>query len=404
MVGSGLTRRRLLRSSSLLLGTAAVGTVAGRPSADGDPDGPASMGGPQAPGHPTSRSGTLPAVDQTRLNEIRRVLGEDPGFVGVAPIPGQEPHVGVFYRTDSPDDIIHRLTAAGTDVEDVPLRVHTHVTPTPLVRRLSGNPEARGTAEMTTTPQLERRLGPGRPLFIRRPDSPFTLACTANFIYEDESETRYIGTAGHCVLGEGVEDSQGDDFEQPEVWACVQNCASSGFLGELVELGDVLYAQRVLKDDIEDVLGEDFAFIRIPSDLDVPIDPTMPVWGGPRQDRSSVILGDRVGLYGQGLGFGDADADSRAGAGLATFDDDDRNPPDEWWAALPGSGGDSGGPVVSFQTVDQLTPDQQALGLVTHGLTPAISIGTTSAHAADVTESVIGVKLDLATSEAGFLV
>jgi hypothetical protein len=162
--------------------------------------------------------------------------------------------------------------------------------------------------------------------------------CTYNFLFRAPNGTRYIGTAGHCILASGpVTGTAGE-----KLWAAGDGPqAKTG--GKRV--GEFAYA--VLEDP------KDFALIRL--DPGVEASPEMCHFGGP----NGVFVGHSpdptvLEYYGQGIGIGSvAPARSAVAVGVSN--------PDHVYAlglALPG---DSGSGVISS--------DGRAVGvLVTTGL------------------------------------
>jgi hypothetical protein len=113
--------------------------------------------------------------------------------------------------------------------------------------------------------------------------------CTFNFLFQGSDGSRYIGTAGHCILGDSP--IGGDAGEQ--TWA-----AGSGPVardGQGNRIGEFAYA--ILQDP------KDFALIRL--DAGVAANPQMCHFGGPTgvnsdQGADPVVLHH----FGQGLGVG----------------------------------------------------------------------------------------------------
>ena len=161
--------------------------------------------------------------------------------------------------------------------------------------------------------------------------------CTLNFLFRAGDGTRFIGTAGHCILGDDpVEDDgplpggkQGPPPLTEKAWAPgsgpVAKDASKHRLGEFA------YA----------ILGEpqDFALIRL--DPGVHANPQVAFFGGPtgiNTDRSN----DPVTLeyYGNGIGVGSA-VPARSALALGTSN------PDQVYALGLAAPGDSGSAVIS---------------------------------------------------------
>jgi len=149
--------------------------------------------------------------------------------------------------------------------------------------------------------------------------------CTTNFLFETPAHERFIGTAGHCILGEGpVADRAGE-----KLWPKGQGSVVKD--GEGHRIGEFAYA--VLQDP------KDFALIRI--DQGVESSPEMCDFGGPNgiNDDST---GDPTVLhyFGNGVGIGQVlPARSAVAMGLPN--------PDHVFAAGLALPGDSGSAVIS---------------------------------------------------------
>jgi len=203
--------------------------------------------------------------------------------------------------------------------------------------------------------------------------------CTLNFRFNGSDGERYIGTAGHCILGESP---IGGDVGE-ESWA--QGSGPVARDAEGNRIGEFAYA--VLQDP------KDFALIRL--DDGVEASSQMCHFGGPNgtngdQTGSPVVLNH----YGNGIGVGSV-LPARSALALGMPD------PDHVFAegvALPG---DSGSGVISS--------DGRAVGvLVTVGVHSG-SIGTGGIDAGDVgitrvppqearAEQVLGTTLNLQTA------
>jgi hypothetical protein len=149
--------------------------------------------------------------------------------------------------------------------------------------------------------------------------------CTLNFLFTTPEGERYIGTAGHCILGEGpVADSAGE-----KTWPKGQGPAATRPDGS--RFGEFAYA--VLQDP------KDFALIRI--DPGVEASPEMCNYGGPTGINDD-ISGDPTVLqyWGNGIGIGTAlPARSAVAMGLPNAD--------HVYAAGLALPGDSGSAVIS---------------------------------------------------------
>src|SRR5687767_9451342 len=163
--------------------------------------------------------------------------------------------------------------------------------------------------------------------------------CTLNFLFKTPEGERYIGTAGHCILGEGpVADSAGE-----KMWPKGQGPAATSPDGK--RFGEFAYA--VLQDP------KDFALIRL--DPGVEASPEMCNYGGPTGINDDISDGPKVLQYfGNGVGIGSAvPARSAVSIGFPNAD--------HVYAAGLALPGDSGSAVI--------TDDGRAVGvLVTSGL------------------------------------
>ena len=149
--------------------------------------------------------------------------------------------------------------------------------------------------------------------------------CTLNFLFKTPEGERYIGTAGHCILGEGpVADSAGE-----KMWPRGQGPAAKDPQGK--RFGEFAYA--VLQDP------KDFALIRL--DPGVEASPEMCNYGGPTGINDD-ISGDPTVLqyFGNGIAIGTAlPARSAVALGLPNAD--------HVYAAGLALPGDSGSAVIS---------------------------------------------------------
>src|ERR687891_1423783 len=203
--------------------------------------------------------------------------------------------------------------------------------------------------------------------------------CTFNFLYNGSDGERYIGTAGHSILGDSP---VGGDVGE-ESWAPGTGPVARD--GEGNRIGEFAYA--VLQDP------KDFALIRL--DDGVQASPQMCHFGGPNgtnadQPSSAVVLNH----FGNGLGVGSVlPARSALALGMPH--------PDHVFAQGAAVPGDSGSGVISS--------DGGAVGvLVTLGVHLG-SIGTDSVDAGVVgitrippqearAEQVLGTTLNLQTA------
>ena len=163
--------------------------------------------------------------------------------------------------------------------------------------------------------------------------------CTLNFLFATPAGERFIGTAGHCILGEGpVADNAGE-----KTWAKGAGPVAKDSTGQ--RMGEFAYA--VLADP------KDFALIRL--DPGVEASPEMCNYGGPTGINDDIGDGAKVLEYfGNGIGIGSAlPARSAVALGFPNAD--------HVYAAGLALPGDSGSGVI--------TDDGRAVGvLVTTGL------------------------------------
>ena len=166
-----------------------------------------------------------------------------------------------------------------------------------------------------------------------------TEMCTLNFVFRAGDGTRYIGTAGHCILGdspiEGESPLPGGKGSAPEVnektWAPGSGPVAKGASDQRV--GEFAYA----------VLGEpkDFALIRL--DPGVNASPQVAFFGGPtgiNNDRSNGPV--TLEYYGNGVAVGSA-VPARSALALGMAD------PDRVYALGLAAPGDSGSAVISSE-------------------------------------------------------
>jgi hypothetical protein len=107
--------------------------------------------------------------------------------------------------------------------------------------------------------------------------------CSFNFMWKDPSGNRYMGTAGHCIVGEGEQRS----------WSYGSGPVAEN--GNGTRIGEFVYG--VLQDP------KDFALIRL--DPGVAASPQMCHFGGPTSQNDDLTLGPVVlNHYGQGLVVG----------------------------------------------------------------------------------------------------
>ena len=150
--------------------------------------------------------------------------------------------------------------------------------------------------------------------------------CTLNFLFVTPDGERYIGTAGHCILGEGA---VAGDRAGEKMWPKGQGPVAKDPAGK--RFGEFAYA--VLQDP------KDFGLIRLDSGVEA--SPEMCDFGGPSGINDD-ISGDPTVLhyFGNGVGIGTAvPARSAVAMGLPNAD--------HVYAAGMALPGDSGSAVIS---------------------------------------------------------
>lgn len=156
-----------------------------------------------------------------------------------------------------------------------------------------------------------------------RPGASLGGYCTFNFVYYQPGTKRhapkaYIGTAGHCTdaIGERVH------------------------LEGMGEIGTVVYDSDLVNSTV------DFSLVRIDDELIRKTNPQMLGWEGPKGivDVSSLSIGDRIDVYGYGLGVGLTEQSRPRWGVLASWDDR------EYQADMPAVNGDSGAPLLHDET------------------------------------------------------
>ena len=203
--------------------------------------------------------------------------------------------------------------------------------------------------------------------------------CSFNFLFNGADGNRYIGTAGHCILGD---DAFGGDAGERS-WAAGSGPVAKD--GDGNRIGEFAYA--VLQDP------KDFALIRL--DAGVAASPQMCHFGGPTGTNSDHSAATTVlEHFGNGVGVGDV-LPARSAVALGMPD------PDHVYAEGAVVPGDSGSGIISG--------DGRAVGvIVTTGLHTG-SIGTSGVDAGTMgvtrlapqvsrAQQVLGTSLALRTA------
>ena len=203
--------------------------------------------------------------------------------------------------------------------------------------------------------------------------------CTMNFLFTGSDGSRYIGTAGHCILGDSP---IGGDVGE-ESWAAGTGPEATD--GDGNRIGEFAYA--VLQDP------KDFALIRLDSGVEA--SPQMCHFGGPNGLNSDLTSSPTVlQHFGNGIGIGSV-LPARTHVALSMPD------PDHVFATGGALPGDSGSGVISS--------DGRAVGvLVTVGIhTGSLGTGGLDAGLVGITrlgpqearaEQVLGTGLTLQTA------
>jgi hypothetical protein len=197
--------------------------------------------------------------------------------------------------------------------------------------------------------------------------------CTFNFAFTGANGERYMGTAGHCILGDSA--TGGDVGER--TWAPGDGPVARNGSGERV--GEFAYA--ILQDP------KDFALIRL--DEGVEANPQMCHFGGPTGINSSMPgLTEPTVLehYGQGVGTGQT-VPARSALALGMPD------PDHVYAEGAAAPGDSGSGIMSA--------DGGAVGVVVTTGVHAASLGTSGADAGTMGITRLGPQLARAEQVLG---
>lgn len=247
----------------------------------------------------------------------------------------------------------------------------------------------------TVPPETVTGIGPGSMLFITRPDTSGTAGCTANFVWRDSGGALYLGAAGHCFLPDSADASQsaGGSYGASGVTtkACLDctfggTTALSGLRGQVVELGEVVYA-RQSQDGVD--VGNDFGLVRIPTEAEDLVSPAMPTWGGP-SETGFVDGGETLVQYGNGVATGETAATkSRTGVGVSNDQD-----VGSWVAELPAAPGDSGSAVQGARTTLSGPEGVEAAGILTH-LTTLGTAGTTIGRCKEMTREDAGLDIEV---------
>lgn len=287
------------------------------------------------------------------LETISQARDDDAGFLGAQPVPAWASsnhtvdHVALYYEGQAPP-AAHQMAA---EQQDPPVRVYEG----------QGEPEElvwNGERENASEPVVTGRTTPPSGI------GPGALIedgiCSASFVWTNADQTRYfLSTAGHCVVGDGVQKTGGFD-----VSVCYEGCIARDLRvsGEKWATLEGVFAEN-------NGVGEDFAIAEIPESLWDEIRPAFSHWEGPTK-----VLQPDAGEFAVQEGWGIATGDTyltRPRAGVFSAQNFwDQGDGSIRWMGLT-TNGDSGSAVGSG-VLNQDDPSQQLLdgrkvgGVVTH--------------------------------------
>lgn len=199
-----------------------------------------------------------------------------------------------------------------------------------------------------------------------RPGAPIQNGCVVNWLFTDVEGNAYIGTAAHCTqLLERVRERDTETM-----------------------IGTVVFDS----DDTEDADASlDFSLIQLDNESVALAHPAMHGWDGPTgvAEPDALMAGDRLAFYGHGDYLGEQEP-TRARMGLLLESSET-----EYRADMPAVWGDSGSPVVHFDT-------GEALGIISRfglddGGLPTTDVGPLVVWILDELQNA-GFKVELATA------
>jgi hypothetical protein len=199
--------------------------------------------------------------------------------------------------------------------------------------------------------------------------------CTLNFLFHGSDGSRYIGTAGHCILGQGPFGGDAGEMSWAPGTGPVARDGQGNRIGE--------FAYAILQDP------KDFSLIRI--DPQVPASAGMCHFGGPtgiNADQPGIAQPVVLNYFGEGVGVGVA---LPARSALATGMPD----PDHVFANGAVAPGDSGSGIISS--------DGRAVGVVVTLGVHAASIGTGGLDAGTIGITRLTPQVDRAQAVLGVL-
>ncbi|MGQ0535483.1 MAG: S8 family serine peptidase, partial [Methanobacteriota archaeon] len=338
------------------------------------------------------------------LAAIRERHDGEPGFLSALPLAVEDAHVALLYSGSAPASVKAALAASGGVEDGLPVRVQEDVETRTLKEtvspeELAQSPVVSSGPEGPMLPENPTGIGPGTHLIFQYPGIP-AWRCTANFLFKDVGGTYYLGTAGHCVLPDGMDSTLDPSYQQPYIQACVESCLGAGLvrinnvLFNLTAAGaSVLYGQQAPDPDNNPTFGDDYAWITLPASVTPMLRAYEPFWGGPTgiEDPS---LGSPLVHYGKGLLVGEFFVtEGRAGISDGSFSDG------SYEAVGWVTGGDSGSGALTadFRGNEMLLGDKAA-GDITHSIVvigAPLFLGTRVSAALGFLEAATGVELSL---------
>ena len=244
-------------------------------------------------------------------------------------------------------------------------------------------------------PSIYQGVGPGGAIQMQKATAAGTLGtfiCSTSYLFQDpRTGTYYLGTAGHCLLDEGVLTSENNPGARARwVDVCVSDC-----INNWVGLGD--YVRLQPSGDYHPVawaeqrgIGQDFGFIELPDSLGEHLRPWMWFWGGPTGYQRPTT-GEPLNHYGFGIGAGQAfPTQGRLAVTLSASK--------TGGVAAAGwvNGGDSGsGFGTAFPRTDAMLLGDGATGALTHavvGVGAPLTWGTDMELALDRAQTTLGFR------------
>lgn len=282
------------------------------------------------------------------------------------------------------------------NVADAPIRTLEERVKRPADAMTLQEFEARSAApgpEGPMAPSILQQVGPGTPIQM---DGSFI--CTASYLFQHPTTgTYFLGTAGHCLLKEGVASSVEDPKgRMTTIDVCVADCINNWVgLGDYVSLTpDSAYpGYHPVAWAEQRGIGVDFGFIELPDSLGEHLRPWMWFWGGPtRFERPN--LGDPLAHYGFGIGAGQAmPTQGRLALTLSA------SKSGGVFAAGAVNGGDSGSAFgTAAARTDKLLMGDGATGAITHaivGVGIPFTWGTDMENALDRAQGDLGFRPQL---------